>query len=424
MVAIGSWFGKGIFRTSREVQEELGSLSTALQEDLTGISVIKTYAIEEDREARFAERSTRLLRKNMALTRVRGQLLPVLSAVASLGTIVVLFLGGKRVIDGHLGLGALVQFNAYLAMLVWPTLALGWMLSLLKRGQASWERLAKVLGTKPQIVSGPRRLPVDEVKGHVRLVDLTVEVGGRTLLDKVSLDLPPGSVTAVVGRIGGGKSTLVDAIPRLVDVAPGQVFVDGHDVTAVDLGDLRRAIGYAPQESYLFSTTIAKNIAMGAAQGRAGAGDDDDPEALDPALAARVAAAARAAGLERDLAQLSDGLETVVGERGVMLSGGQRQRVALARALVGEPRVLILDDSLSSVDAETEQAILTALDQVMAGRTSILISHRVAAVRRAHQIAVLDGGKLVELGTHADLLAKGGVYAELYQAQVSSELLA
>jgi ATP-binding cassette subfamily B protein len=417
MVLIGAWFGKGIYRTSQAVQEELGKLSSALQEDLTGIAIIKTYTAERDREELFAERSRRLVDKNMELTRVRGQLMPILSAIASLGTVIVLFVGGHRVIDGRLGLGELVQFNAYLAMLVWPTLALGWMLSLLKRGQASWTRLANVLATEPTIQSGSARLPADAVRGHVELRGLTVAVEGRTLLDGVSLDLQPGSVTAVVGRIGGGKSTLVDAIPRLVDVAPGQVFLDGHDVTALDLGDLRRSIGYAPQESYLFSATIAENIAMGADQGVAGPLDAGE-------LRRRVEEAARAAGLDRDLAALPDGLETVVGERGVMLSGGQRQRVALARALVGRPRVLILDDSLSSVDAETEQAILAALDQVMAGRTSIVISHRVAAVRRAHQIAVLEGGKLIELGGHDALIARGGVYAELYRSQVEKEILA
>jgi ATP-binding cassette subfamily B protein len=353
----------------------------------------------------------------MELTRVRGQLMPMLSAIASLGTVIVLFVGGHRVIEGHLGLGELIQFNAYLAMLVWPTLALGWMLSLLKRGQASWGRLASVLATEPAIRSGAQRLPSDAVRGHVELRGLTIAFDDRTLLDRVSLDLAPGTITAVVGRIGGGKSTLVDAIPRLIDVAPGQVFLDGRDATTLDLGDLRRAIGYAPQESYLFSTTIAENIALGGALGVAAP--------IDPSeLRDRVERAARAAGLERDLAALPDGLDTVVGERGVMLSGGQRQRVALARALVGQPRVLILDDSLSSVDAETEQAILSALDEIMAGRTAIVISHRVAAVRRAHQIAVLEGGRLVELGRHDQLLARGGVYAELYRSQIEKEILA
>jgi ATP-binding cassette subfamily B protein len=430
MVVLGSIFGRRIYRTSRAVQEELGALSASVQEDLTGVQVIKTYGIEDERQGRFSKRSTRLLERNMALTQVRGQLLPVLGAVASLGTVIVLFMGGRRVISGDMGLGQMVQFNAYLAILVWPTLALGWMISLLQRGQASWRRLAELLETQPDIRDGETALAADKVRGDVSIRDLTIEIDGRVLVDKVSLDVPAGTITAIVGRLGSGKSLLIEAIPRLLDVPPGTVFLDDHDVTTLKLGDLRRVIGYAPQEAFLFSSSIAENIAMGLAdRGANGASNGRHLDVTGPIVerapvSEEVRRAAEAAGLERDLAALPDGFHTVVGERGITLSGGQRQRVALARALVARPRVLILDDSLSSVDAETEKEILGRLDEVMRGRTAILISHRVAAVRRAQQIAVLDGGKLVERGTHDELLARGGVYAELYRTQLAEEMAA
>jgi len=434
MVVLGSIFGRRIYRTSRAVQEELGGLSTAVQEDLTGIQVIKTYGIEDERHGRFGRRSNRLLERNMALTQVRGQLLPVLGAISSLGTVIVLFLGGRAVINGTLGLGQMIQFNAYLAILVWPTLALGWMISLLQRGQASWRRLGELLDTQPAIRDGEVALETRAVRGDVTIRDLTVEIGGRTLVDRVSLEVPAGTVTAIVGRLGSGKSLLIEAIPRLLDVAPGTVFLDGHDVTTLRLADLRRAIGYAPQEAFLFSSTIAENIAMGMTdRGPNGGPNGRHVDATGPGASAadarapvpdEVRRAAEAAGLERDLAALPDGYHTIVGERGITLSGGQRQRVALARALVARPRVLILDDSLSSVDAETEKEILGRLDEVMRGRTAIIISHRVAAVRRAHQIAVLDQGALVERGTHEELLDRGGVYAELYRTQLAEEMAA
>jgi ATP-binding cassette subfamily B protein len=394
----------------------MGSLSTALQEDLGGIAIIKTYTLEEERGKVFAGRSKRLLEKNMVVTRVRGQLMPLLGGVASLGTVIVLFAGGKAVIDRRIELGQMVQMSGYLALLVWPTLALGWMISLLQRGQASWRRLTDVLDQKPAIADREGAIELTDVRGDVALCDLSIEIDGKLLVHGVTLDIPAGTVTAIVGRLGSGKSLLVEAIPRLIEVPPGAVLLDGHAVCDLTLASLRGAIGYAPQEAFLFSTTIAENIAVGL-EGRV---DVIGAEAV----AAAVRQAAVEAGLERDLAALPDGLQTVVGERGVTLSGGQRQRVALARALVSRPRVLILDDSLSSVDAETEREILEQLEAVMRGRTAILISHRVAAVRRAHQIAVLDGGRLVERGTHAELLAKGGVYADLYRTQLEEELAA
>lgn len=415
MVILGGIFGRRIYRTSRAVQEQLGTLSGSIQEDLTGALIIKTYSLEHDRQRRFADKSTELLHKNMALTKVRGQLVPVLGAIASLGTVIVLYVGGRAVIDGRITLGDMVQFNSYLALLVWPTLALGWMLSLFQRGMASWRRLSSVLETDASITDGTAaRIEPGRARGDLEIRELSYEIDGNAILDRVSLRVPAGTVTAIVGRTGSGKSLLIEAIPRLIDVPPGTVFLDGIDIVDVPLADLRAAVGYAPQEAFLFSTTIAENIAVGVESAGLGA----DPDERDRA----IRAAAVAAGLERDLAALPHGLDTVVGERGITLSGGQRQRVALARALATRPAVLVLDDSLSSVDAETEKEVLGHLHEIMAGRTAILISHRVAAVRAADQIAVLDGGKLVELGSHDTLLADGGVYAELYRTQLEPEL--
>jgi ATP-binding cassette subfamily B multidrug efflux pump len=416
VVVLGGLYGRRIYRASHAVQEEMGRVSTALQEDLGGIAVIKTYSLEEERGKVFEGRSIRLLQRNMVVTQIRGQLMPLLGAVASLGTVIVLFAGGKAVIDQRIELGHMVQMSGYLALLVWPTLALGWMISLLQRGQASWRRLADILERKPAIADPADPRQPAEIVGDLSLRGLTIEIEGKRLVDDVSLEVPAGTITAVVGRLGSGKSLLVEAIPRLIEVPQGTVFLDGIDVTELRLSQLRGAIGYAPQEAFLFSDTIAANIAVGL-EGRTDVVGDE-------AVAAAVRQAAAEAGLDRDLTALPDGLQTVVGERGVTLSGGQRQRVALARALVSRPRVLILDDSLSSVDAETERQILEQLEAVMRGRTSILISHRVAAVRRAHQIAVIEGGRLVERGSHQELLAKGGVYADLYRTQLEEELAA
>jgi ATP-binding cassette, subfamily B, multidrug efflux pump len=423
---VGQAFGKRIYKTSQGVQAELGVLSGKIQEDLGGIQLIKTYGLEEVRRETFVASSLRLLDRNMALTRVRGQLVPLLGGLSASGAMIILWVGGHRVLDGRIQLGQLIELGGYVARLVWPTLALGWMLSLLQRGRASWSRLSTLFATKPQIVDGTGEpLPASSAPMAVSIRGLTVAIDGRTLLSDIHLELAPGTVTAIVGRTGAGKSTLVDAITRLIDVPSGVIFCDGRDFTTVPMASLRQQIGYAPQEAFLFSTLIADNIAMGYGGGRAvpkaRAAELERVTGVvassDLAHEPRVLAAARAAGLDRDLAAMPEGLETVVGERGITLSGGQRQRVALARAIVGSPRLLILDDSLSSVDAETEQVILRNLRAVMTGRTVVLISHRVAAVKDADQIVVIDQGAIVERGRHFELLAAGGLYTELYRTQ-------
>lgn len=435
IVFVGRVFGKRIYKGSQAVQAQLGSLSNEIQEDLTAIAAIKTYGLEATRRDRFRRSSEKLLGANMMLTRVRGQLGPAFVALGSLSTIIVLYAGGMR----GLSVDHLVEMTGYLTRLVWPTLALGWMLSLLQRGKASWNRVLALLETRPTIVDGPGPgLPASERQGGLEVRGLTVELGGRRILDDVSFTVAAGTTTAIVGRTGAGKTTLVEAICRLIDIPAGAVFLDGRDVTALPLGDLRAAVGYAPQEAFLFSTTIADNVAFGFGAGsslpRARADELEKIGAGAPAITAsafdgaeplpRIVRAAQAAGLARDLDAMPEHYATVVGERGITLSGGQRQRVALARAIASDPRLLILDDSLSSVDAGTERVILARLAEVLRDRTALLISHRVAAVESAHQIVVLDDGKVAEKGTHRELLAAGGVYAELYRTQLETAELA
>jgi ATP-binding cassette subfamily B protein len=428
---VGQALSKRIYRTQREVQAELGGLSARIQEDLGAIQVIKTYGLEELRRTGFMAGSKRLLDKNMDAAKVRVQLGPTLNALAATATAVLLLMGGRAVIHGDMNVGDYTALSALLARLVWPTLTLGFMLALVQRGRASWTRLVQLQDTAPDIADGAGEpLAKSTQPALVAVTGLTIQIGERKLLDDVSFELKPGTVTAIVGRTGAGKSTLVEALCRLIPVPVGSITIDGRDITTLPLSSLRAQIGYAPQEAFLFSTTIADNIAMGYGAGtaipaarraeleRAGAAEAAPDLSTEP----RVTEAAEAAGLIRDLAVMPEKLATIVGERGITLSGGQRQRVALARALAAEPRLLVLDDSLASVDAETERVILGNLRKVMMGRTAALISHRVAAIKDADQILVLDQGKIVDRGTHAELIDRGGVYAELYRTQLDREL--
>jgi ATP-binding cassette, subfamily B, multidrug efflux pump len=419
-----------IHRASRAIQEQLGTMSTAIQEDLAGIAVIKHYTLEASRQQAFRAVNDEYLARALTLVRVRGALMPLFAVLGGIGTLIVLWAGGREVIAGRMTVGSLVAFNGYLVLLSWPTFALGWIIGIWQRGVAGWARVRELLTTVPQI-GDPERVPDpprDELRraepgsAHaiiaaplepsIEVRDLSIVADGRALLDGVSFTLPAGATLAIVGRTGSGKTTLVDAVLRMQEVAPGAVRVGGRDVTQIPLAQLRGLIGYAPQDAFLFSATVADNIAFGM-RGEVDAAVRDD----------RVRRAAEAAGLAPDVAVLPEGYATLVGERGITLSGGQRQRVALARALAADPQILILDDSLSSVDAETERAILTRLRPILAGRTSILISHRVAAVKDANQILVLDGGRVAEHGTHATLLVSGGVYASLYREQLAEEAI-
>jgi ATP-binding cassette subfamily B multidrug efflux pump len=403
-----------MYKASREIQDQLGKMSTSIQEDLAGISVVKLYGLEERRHERFRGITDEYMSRSLRMVRARGVLGPMFAMLAGAGTLIVLWAGGHDVIAGRMTLGGLVAFNAYIVQLSWPTIALGWIIGIWQRGVAGWARVRELLVTEPAIrepegaavALGPEPLrPTIDVRG------LGVTIDERRLLEDVSFSVPAGATLAIVGPTGAGKTTLVDALVRLQNVAPGAVSIGGHDVTSLPLARLRALVGYAPQDAFLFSATVAENIGFGI---RDGALPDGERRA-------RIVKAADAAGLGPDIAVLPDGYDTLVGERGITLSGGQRQRVALARALAAEPQILLLDDTLSSVDAQTERQILTRLRPILRERTSVVVSHRVAAVKEADQILVLDGGRVSERGTHSQLLASGGLYASLYSEQLAAE---
>jgi len=413
------WIVKRLSRTLMErtvkVQEGLAELSARAQENLAGMTVVKAYALEDAEIASFEAMNERFQAQSLALARVRGFIMPVMKVVASAGILVVMWFGGWLVIRGRMGIGDLVAFIAYLHLLAWPTMAMGWMLSILQRGRAAMMRLEHIFTAQPDIVGPPAGAGngIDAIaRGEIELEAVRFAYPGRhvvNVLDGVNLHVAAGSVVAIVGRTGAGKTSLVDLILRLFDPVAGTVRVDGHDVRSLPLSTLRRALGVVPQDPFLFSTTIRENIAYGLA----GNGTTDE----------RVRWAASVAGLDNDLEALPRGLETTVGERGITLSGGQKQRVTLARALAIDPKILIFDDALSSVDSETERNILRHLRDSFPGHTRVVISHRLSTVRGADQIVVLDDGRIVECGTHEELLRRGGVYTEIFEEQsVENEL--
>jgi ATP-binding cassette subfamily B protein len=405
-------------RTSRQLmertlktQEGLAAMSSRVQENLSGIHVVQAYVREDAEVAAFARLNEDFSAQNMALAKVRGIIMPVMRAVSTLGTLVVLWYGGRRVIAGVLSLGDLVAFIGYLHILAWPTMALGWMLSIVQRGRAALQRLEMIFQAVPAIddrLAAPLAQPITGAIAF-RGVDFAYDAkaNGRCVLSDVDLTLPAGATLAVVGRTGSGKTSLVQLLPRLFEAQGGTVEIDGRDVRTIPLAALRSAIGYVPQDPFLFSRSVRDNIRFGA------------PDADDAAVGRVTAIAA----LDHDVAELPRGYDTIVGERGITLSGGQKQRVTLARALLVDPRILILDDALSSVDTETERRILEQLRGVMHERTSILIAHRISTVMDADVILVLDEGKVVEVGDHQTLLARDGFYADLFRRQRLAEEL-
>ena len=411
------WFGSAIYRRSEAVQEQLARMSAVVQEALAGVRVVRAYRREGVEVERFRGVNHEYLERSRRLVELQGAFHPSLGLFLGISGLLVLWVGSRYVIEGRMTMGEFVAFNAYVMMLAWPMIAFGWVTNMLQRGMAAWRRMLDILEVEPAIRDPERPVPVDAIRGAVEFRDVTFAYNGRPVLSNVSARVEPGHVLALIGPTGSGKSTLVELLPRLFDPPPGAVFVDGVDVRDLPLDQLRGAIGYVPQEPLLFSETVGGNVAFGALA-------DGGTEALAGPITGRVTEVVALAQLDTDVADFPKELATEVGERGITLSGGQKQRAALARALLTDPRILILDDALSAVDTHTEEAILSRLRGVMRERTTILVSHRISTVRDADLILVLDDGRVVERGTHAELVAAGGLYAGLHQRQLLEAALA
>jgi ATP-binding cassette subfamily B multidrug efflux pump len=394
---------KVIHRLFERVQQKFAAINSRAQENLSGIRVVKAYSREKHEVEEFTELSRSYVDDNMKLARVQSFLEPLLSTVAGFGALFLLGMGGKLVIDHEITLGTFVAFNGYLAMLVWPTIALGWVMNILQRGLASMERMNEVLETQPEIVSADS--PCASTDGcaiEFENVSFAYTAGGPLVLRNIDLRIEDGETVAIVGPTGAGKSTLISLVLRFYDPVEGVVRVGGCSVKNIPLEDLRSMVGLVPQDIFLFSDTIRENIAFGA------------PELGDPVLQV----VSDTASIHEEIRSFPQGFQSMIGERGINLSGGQKQRVAIARALAKDPRILILDDALSSVDTNTEERILTSMRADLRKRTSIMISHRISTAREANRIIVLADGSIAEQGTHDELVARGGIYAEMYRKQM------
>lgn len=399
--------GAALHRAYLSVQDQYALMSSMVQENLGGTRVVKAYGRQESEIARFGELNGEYVRRNLTSAKLSAAFRPLLRVVVVIALAVVLWAGGLRVIRGSMSMGEFVAFMGYLAALTWPMIGVGWVLNLLQRGTASMKRLNVIWDEVPEIADGPKTRSSEIIGGDIAFEEVSFSYNGHEVLKNLNLKIPEGSTTAVVGRTGSGKSTLVNLIPRFFDPKSGRVTIGGTDVRELPVAELRSIIGYVPQEIFLFSDTVENNIAFGVQRA--------DSESVERA--------ARLSHLHHDVLELPDGYKTLLGERGVNLSGGQRQRAAMARALIINPKILILDDSLSSVDSDTESEILKRLSEAGNGRTVLLVSHRISSVMNADRILVMDDGKIAEEGTHAELLSAEGIYSEMYRRQlITAEL--
>ncbi|HXU10227.1 MAG TPA: ABC transporter ATP-binding protein [Blastocatellia bacterium] len=405
-----NYFSKRIHDRFEKVQEYFGTVSNRAQESLAGVRVIRAYTQERAEIESFKNVNREFVNRNLKLIRLSGIFHPILQFFIGLGFIAVLWYGGGLVIGGSISIGQFVQFTLYLGYLVWPMIALGWVINIFQRGMASMGRMNAIMSINPSIRDTDVTRDIAGINGEIEFRDLTFTYDGASepALKDINLHIEPGQTVAFVGAVGSGKSTLMNLISRLLDASPGQVLIDGRPIREIPLGVIRSSIGYVPQETFLFSETVAGNIAFG----------------VDHATPDDIEQAATEAGIAEDILEFPGGFETLVGERGITLSGGQKQRTAIARALIRRPRILILDDALSSVDTYTEERILGHLRRIMIGRTSLIVSHRVSTVKDADLIVVLEDGRIAERGTHESLIARGGIYSELYEKQLLEEELA
>lgn len=403
LLLVTRWFSHGFFTRTRDAQAALGEMSGRAQASIAGVRVVRSFALEGREAESFEVVNQKYLDKSLGLARLRGSMTPVLQVTLAMGVLVVFWYGGDLLMSGEINKGQFLAFTRALGRLTWPLMSLGFIVGMLQRGRASYSRLAEVFGAEPDIVDGP--VHPERPPTGLEVKHLSFAYGDRTVVDDVSFELAHGKSVAIVGRTGSGKSTLALLLARLLPTPRGSVFLGGTDACELPLSTVRRTVGYAQQNAFLFSTTVGRNIAFSL-------DDPDSPEAGE-----RVHRAAEEARIAEEIRELPDGFDTVVGERGVQLSGGQKQRTALAAAFVSEPEILVLDDPLSAVDARTERGILDAIDRQRSERSLVLITHRVAAASHCDEIIVLDKGRIVERGTHDELRKTGGLYAAFAEEQ-------